>query len=648
MKPNDRGIQVEGNLTGDKVAMSFHEDSLVHLMGVLTDLYSDAELAVIREYSTNARDSHVEAGVERPIEVSLPSALSPFLRVRDFGGGLSHEDIREIYSQYGASTKRQTNTQTGMLGLGCKSALTYTQQFTLVSVKDGRKVQVSISRDTDGAGSMTVVSDEPSKDEPGVEVVVPVKRQNDMPRKARQFFSYWSPEDVLIDGAPPVPAEGLKLSDRFIITRGFRDHKVVMGNVAYPAPELQDRLSDYLGYNYSLVAYVDIGEVDFTPSREALNANPKTDSTLDALVEQLRKVAEGAIQEKVDEATSPAEAVNIVSAWSEAFPKSGNMVIKYKNREVPRHLEFGDKDAPTASTARRPLTIVPRDSRVMSRHETASSIQASLATNTVWFHGYTNAKFSAPQKKRLMKWAEENNLDPERYILTETKPDSYWIDPAQIKSWDDIKKIKMPRNAPNPLTGRIPGSYDLFEDGIRQLGMPADQIDTTKPLFYSDQGRHSYGHSLLAKYHSSYTYVPLPSTRVAKFLRHFPKAIKISDEIERLVKQFENKLSKDEAEAITLHSGLNSTLRNYRALDSARVDDPEVKRFIRVAGINVAEKAKERRELSRFASLGNLEFTDPLDSYPLFSVYSQDKDTMDHVYLYLNAAYAARQEGHIN
>ena len=49
------------------VRMSLDTQSIQHLMAVLTDLYSDPVLAVIREYATNARDSHIEAGNPDPI-----------------------------------------------------------------------------------------------------------------------------------------------------------------------------------------------------------------------------------------------------------------------------------------------------------------------------------------------------------------------------------------------------------------------------------------------------------------------------------------------------------------------------------------------------------------------------------------------------
>jgi hypothetical protein len=84
---------VEGNLEGEDIKMGVAD--MAHILNVVTDLYSDRELACIREYSTNALDAHIEAGITSPIEVTTPSALSPFLTIRDYGVGLDLEDIRD-------------------------------------------------------------------------------------------------------------------------------------------------------------------------------------------------------------------------------------------------------------------------------------------------------------------------------------------------------------------------------------------------------------------------------------------------------------------------------------------------------------------------------------------------------------------------
>lgn len=73
-------------------------------------LYTDKIMAPIRELLCNAYDAHIAAGIpERPLEVHLPSANSLTFKIRDFGPGLSAEDMLELYTTYGASTKNLSN-----------------------------------------------------------------------------------------------------------------------------------------------------------------------------------------------------------------------------------------------------------------------------------------------------------------------------------------------------------------------------------------------------------------------------------------------------------------------------------------------------------------------------------------------------------
>jgi hypothetical protein len=66
MKVPERIIDKTGHIGGNSIAMSIDPGSVMHIMSVLTDLYSDPEAACIREYSTNALDSHIDAGISRP------------------------------------------------------------------------------------------------------------------------------------------------------------------------------------------------------------------------------------------------------------------------------------------------------------------------------------------------------------------------------------------------------------------------------------------------------------------------------------------------------------------------------------------------------------------------------------------------------
>jgi len=103
-------------------------------------LYANKVRAIIRELSCNAVDSHTAAGKQdTPFDVHLPNQLEPWFSIRDYGTGLSHEQVTNIYTTYFESTKTDSNDYIGALGLGSKSPFSYTDNFTVTDVKDGIK-----------------------------------------------------------------------------------------------------------------------------------------------------------------------------------------------------------------------------------------------------------------------------------------------------------------------------------------------------------------------------------------------------------------------------------------------------------------------------------------------------------------------------
>ena len=103
-------------------------------------LYANKIRAIIRELSCNAVDSHVAAGKsDTPFDVHLPNQLEPHFSIRDYGTGLNHDQVTNIYTTYFESTKTDSNDFIGALGLGSKSPFSYTDNFTVTAIKDGRK-----------------------------------------------------------------------------------------------------------------------------------------------------------------------------------------------------------------------------------------------------------------------------------------------------------------------------------------------------------------------------------------------------------------------------------------------------------------------------------------------------------------------------
>ena len=121
----------------DSVNCTIDAEDMRYVASLLRNNYSNTRLAVVREISANALDANLEANSKRQIEDSLPSKIKSYFRVRDFGGGLSKEDVFGLYSKYGKSTKRQSNNYIGAFGIGKFAPLSYGDNFTCVSYNGG-------------------------------------------------------------------------------------------------------------------------------------------------------------------------------------------------------------------------------------------------------------------------------------------------------------------------------------------------------------------------------------------------------------------------------------------------------------------------------------------------------------------------------
>ena len=117
-KQKEALVQQEGE-SQDSIGMSLDLDSAQILMQMLSkNLYSDDIGSTIRECASNALDSHRRAGVDQPIVVSLVmnKESNYEFSVEDFGIGLDADDVKNIISKYGKSTKRDSATELGMMG----------------------------------------------------------------------------------------------------------------------------------------------------------------------------------------------------------------------------------------------------------------------------------------------------------------------------------------------------------------------------------------------------------------------------------------------------------------------------------------------------------------------------------------------------
>ena len=199
-KQTEANILQDGQ-SQDSIGMSLDLDSAQILMQMLSkNLYSDSIGSTVRECASNALDSHRRAGQTKPIVVSFKAGDSQNMEfsVEDFGIGLDADDVKNIISKYGKSTKRNSNTELGMMGLGFKAPLAYTSSFYFVCRKDGmeRKYMMYEGEDTN---TIDLLYEKATTEGNGVKVIVPVQYydRSDFKIKIREQLAYF--ENVYFD-----------------------------------------------------------------------------------------------------------------------------------------------------------------------------------------------------------------------------------------------------------------------------------------------------------------------------------------------------------------------------------------------------------------------------------------------------------------
>jgi len=247
---------------------------------MLARLYSNPVKAIVREYSTNARDSQVEAGVDRPFDVQLPTKQSPIFMIRDYGTGMSTERVETIFQTFGASTKRDTNQNTGKFGCGSKAALYYVDSFAVISYYQGKEHRYLVSMDENRIPELWYDGMPTDTDEPnGVKIQFGIESVDvhKFTTAAQEVYPYFEIQPNFIGDNKPV------ITKPTYVMEGDEGHfkwkvkqrkgsyryddqthtQIIMGSNCYPLGEELRSLSDS-GIDY----YVDIDEFEPVPQRK--------------------------------------------------------------------------------------------------------------------------------------------------------------------------------------------------------------------------------------------------------------------------------------------------------------------------------------------------------------------------------------------
>lgn len=288
-------------------------------------LYANKIRAIIRELSCNAVDSHVAAGREHiPFDVHLPNRIEPWFSIRDYGVGLSHDQVVNIYTTYFESTKTESNAFIGALGLGSKSPFSYTENFTVTAIQGGVKGVYSAFINNEGVPSIAKMASVETDEENGVEVKFSVSNADDFHNfktEAQEVYKWFSVKprisgvyEIAISDWKTLCSEldvlpGIHIMGNYVKTvydsyRHKQNCIALMGNIPYPidVPNARANLAHLESILYcDLVIQFDIGDIEFQASREGLSYTQTTISSIRKKLTELNAILAKKITKELEE-----------------------------------------------------------------------------------------------------------------------------------------------------------------------------------------------------------------------------------------------------------------------------------------------------------------------------------------------------------
>lgn len=294
MKTNTQPTFVQTNNVGETSQATIKASAMMFNM-LSKQIYSNYHVAIWRELVANGVDAQKITGETRSPIISVPSILEPYAKVRDFGTGMGHRFMMDNFMSFGdASTKSDSNDLIGGYGIGSKAPLSYTDQYSIRSFRDGTVRVYSVFKDETGCPSIAFLS-EASTDEPnGVEVGFPVRQEDisDFQNAVIDTCQYFEPLPVLENTSLKLdPVQYDVRGDKWGLRMSSPDRspRLIIGGVSYPmntsVPFEYENLRNYIGLGLDI--YLEIGDAEIAASRESVVQDAALYAKLDALTQDI-------------------------------------------------------------------------------------------------------------------------------------------------------------------------------------------------------------------------------------------------------------------------------------------------------------------------------------------------------------------------
>lgn len=352
---NDKSIESAG--LGQTAAFGI-KNSAAAFQLLSSGLYTNKIRAVLREIGCNGVDAHTLNGnKDKPIEVKLPNRLDSQFHIRDFGPGLSHDQIMKLYSTYFDSTKQASDDYIGGFGVGSKSPFAYTDAFTVISRHNGMERVYAAFVDDEGMPTIAQMGEEtPTTEASGLTIGFPVKPEDfqAFESEAKEVYSAFKVKPTILGitmdleryaSKPIVDGVATIVSTSNNHWEQRSELNLNMGGVRYPLTAFSEKLrnanetlSPEAAWLYAQGVEIDvpIGAVSVAASREALQYDKKTMAAIPGIIHQAAVRCLTQLQDclnAIDKSKSPVERAQalrteLASKGNLAWKRVGDKVMK--------------------------------------------------------------------------------------------------------------------------------------------------------------------------------------------------------------------------------------------------------------------------------------------------------------------------------
>lgn len=343
MKLHEGRVNLEVDVPNSK---TFSIQSSSNAFDILSTLYTNQPLAIVRELMCNAYDAQIAAKYDGPAEFHCPTTNEPYLIIRDFGTGMTEEVIYDTYTVMFKSSKTDSNDYTGALGLGAKSPFCIVNNFSVYTYIDGVETIWLVYKNDKGIPSISKIGTNTTTEKNGTKILIdiPPKYINDFTRSCQSAFQWFK---VLPVGNLVIepPSCQVLVTPEYSLSNASHGVTALMGNVLYSINlEALGKTYNYAQrqfLNNGLILHFNIGDLDFVPSREQLKINSRTQAQIINRINFVFAKVSKELQDQINQCENLYEArrlaVNnrsIIDMESTKFTYKGHTLSNYLGSEV--------------------------------------------------------------------------------------------------------------------------------------------------------------------------------------------------------------------------------------------------------------------------------------------------------------------------